>query len=125
LTSIVNFPTRIQKNSTTAIDNIFIDTSKMGNYTISPIINGLSDHDAQFITLYSYSPRPPSKNYRLIRNINDHTINDYLTKLSRETWDTVFSTDDVNTMFTSFLDTYLKMFYSRFPLKRVHLKQKT
>jgi len=80
LTSIVNFPTRIQKNSATAIDNIFIDTSRMGNYTISPIINGLSDHDAQFITLYSYTMRPPSKNYRLIRNINDHTINDFLTK---------------------------------------------
>jgi len=32
LTSTVNFPTRIQNNSATAIDNIFIDTSKMGNY---------------------------------------------------------------------------------------------
>jgi len=56
LTSTVNFPTHIQKNSATAIDNIFIDTSKMGNYTISPIINGLSDHDAQIITLYSNIP---------------------------------------------------------------------
>ena len=124
LTSIVNFPTRIQNNSATAIDNIFIDTSKMGNYTISPIINGLSDHDAQFITLYSYIMRTPSKNYRLIRNINYHTINDFLTKLSCETWDTVFSTDDVNIKFNSFLDTYLKMFYSSFPLKRVQFNKK-
>jgi hypothetical protein len=46
----------------------------------SPIINGLSDHDAQLITLHSYNSRPPSKKYRLIRNINDHTINDFLTK---------------------------------------------
>ena len=125
MTSIVNFPTRIQKNSATAIDNIFTDTSKLGNYIISPIINGLSDHDAQFITLHSNIPRPPSKNYRLIRNINDHTINDFLTKLSCETWDTVFSTDDVNIIFNSSVDTYLKIFYSSFPLKRVHLKQKT
>jgi len=51
-------------------------------------------------------------------------INDFLTKLSCETWDTVFSTDDVNIMFNSFLDTYLKMFYSSFPLKRVHLNKK-
>ena len=124
LTSVVNFPTRIQKNSATAIDNIFIDTSKMGNYSISPIINGLSDHDAQLIILHSYNSRPPSKKYRLIRNINDHMINDFLTKLSYETWDTIFSTDDVNIMFNSFLDTYLKMFYSSFPLKRVHINKK-
>jgi len=117
LTSVVNFPTRIQKNSATAIDNIFIDTSKMGNYSISPIINGLSDHDAQLITLHSYNSRPPSKKYRLIRNINDHTINDFLTKLSYETWDTIFSTDDVNIMFNSFLDTYLKMFTLRRNIK--------
>ena len=125
LTSVVNFPTCIQKNSATAIDNIFIDTSKMGNYFLLPIINGLSDHDAQLITLLSYNSRPPSKKYRLIRNINDHTIHDFLTKLSYETWDTIFSTDDVNKMFNSFLDTYLKMFYSSFPLKRDHINKKT
>jgi hypothetical protein len=121
LASVVNFPTRIQKNSTTAIDNIFIDTFKTGNYSVSPIINGLSDHDAQLISLHSYNSRPPSKKYRLTTNINDHTINDFLTKLSYETWDTIFSTDDVNIMFHSFLDTYLKMFYSNFPLKKVHI----
>src|SRR5215468_935742 len=40
LTSVVNFPTRTQKHSATAIDNIFIDTSKMGDYFICPIVNG-------------------------------------------------------------------------------------
>jgi hypothetical protein len=53
----------------------------MVNYSVSPIINGLSDHDAQLITTLSYNLRPPTKKYRLIRNINDHTINDFLTKL--------------------------------------------
>jgi len=124
LTSTVNFPTCIKKNSATAIDNIYIDKSKMGNYVIFPLINGLSDHDAQFITLHSYTLRSPSKNYRLIRDINDHTINDFLNQLSCETWDNVFSTDDVNIMFNSFLDTYLKMFYSSFPLKRFYLNKK-
>jgi len=45
LTSVINFPTRTHKLSTTAIDNIFIDISKMGNYSICPIISELSDHD--------------------------------------------------------------------------------
>jgi len=40
----------------------------------------------------------------LIRKINEHPINDFLNKLSYETWDTVFTTDDVNKMFNFFLD---------------------
>jgi len=34
LTSIVNFPARNQHYSATAIDNIFNDITKMGNYSI-------------------------------------------------------------------------------------------
>ena len=60
----------------------------------------------------------------LIRKINEHTINDFLTKLSYETWDIIFSTDDINKMFNCFLDSYLKIFYSSFPLKRVHITKK-
>ena len=126
LTSVVKFPTHThtQKHSTAAIDNIFIDTSKMGDYSVCPIINGLSDHDAQYISLHSFIMRPPLKKYRFIRKINEHTINDFLIKLGYENWETVFSTEDVNKMFNSFLDTYLQIFNSSFPLKRVKKKKK-
>ena len=124
LTSVVNFPTCIQKTSATIIDNIFIDTTKM-KYSISPVINGLSDHDAQLIAIHTHNLRSYAKKYMLIRQINDHTINDFLTKLSCESWDGVFSTTEVNKMFNSFLDTYLKIFYSSFPLKRAHINKKT
>jgi hypothetical protein len=33
-----------------------------------------------------------------IRKINKYTINDFLTKLTYETWDITFSSDDVNIM---------------------------
>jgi hypothetical protein len=39
--SIVDFPTRIHHNSSTAIDNFFIDITMVGNYSINPVINGL------------------------------------------------------------------------------------
>jgi hypothetical protein len=47
LIGTVNFPTQIVNNSRTAIDNICIHKNR--TYAISPIINGLSDHDAQTI----------------------------------------------------------------------------
>lgn len=41
LPSMVDFPTRIQNDSVTPIDNIFIDISIHKNYLPLPIINGL------------------------------------------------------------------------------------
>ena len=51
LAGIVEFPTRFGLNSQTAIDNVFIDTSTIGKYNLYPCINGLSDHDAQLLTV--------------------------------------------------------------------------
>jgi inorganic pyrophosphatase/exopolyphosphatase len=50
LSHTVNFATRIQNNSGPAIDNIFMDNSKINLSSISPIIRGLSDHVAQIFT---------------------------------------------------------------------------
>jgi len=51
LCSTVQFPTRIQNNSYPAIDNIFIKTFKLNDFSLLPIINGLPDHDAQRIII--------------------------------------------------------------------------
>jgi hypothetical protein len=113
-----------KKNAATAIDNIFIDATKMSDYYISPIVNGLSDHDAQFLTIRSYNLDSPAKQYMLIRKMDDYRIQDFLARRSHENWESVFSTDDVNTMFNTFLDTYLKIFYHSFPTKRVLLNKR-
>jgi hypothetical protein len=47
LCSTVQFPTRNQSNSQSAIDNIFINTLKFSDFSLYPVTNGLSDHDAQ------------------------------------------------------------------------------
>jgi hypothetical protein len=47
----VNFPTRVQNESSMTIDCMFTDNYKFTKYTIFPIYNGLSDHDAQLLTI--------------------------------------------------------------------------
>jgi hypothetical protein len=47
----ITFATRIQNNSSTAIENIFMDKSRINLSSISPTINGLSDHNAQILTI--------------------------------------------------------------------------
>jgi hypothetical protein len=118
--SIVNFPTRIQGNSATAIDNIFIDIMRKDDYSVSPIINGLSDHDAQSITLNKININLYAKQFK-IREINKQKIGDFLIKLSYETWDQIFSSENVNVMLNLFLDMYLKIYYSSFPPKKIEI----
>jgi len=99
LKSTVDFPTRIQKNSITTIDDNFIDIARRDSYSVCPIINGLSDRDAKSITFNTITWKPPTKQIMETRKINKYTINDFLTKLAYETWDITFSSGDVNIMF--------------------------
>jgi len=94
------------------------------DYFIYPIMNGLSDHDAQLITLNKIGPNPPIKQTTEIRKFDKLSINDFLIKLSYETWDTTFLNNDVNEMFNTFLETYLKIFHSSFPLKKSQITSK-
>ena len=47
----VNFAEGIQNNSSTAIDNIFVDNSRMNLPAISPTINSVTEHDAEILTI--------------------------------------------------------------------------
>jgi hypothetical protein len=51
LTSTVNFLARIQNGSSTTIDNVFINSTRKDHYSVKPMINELSDHDAQPIVI--------------------------------------------------------------------------
>jgi hypothetical protein len=47
----VKFATSIQSKSSTAIDNIFVDNIRINLSSVSPIINYLSDNNAQILTI--------------------------------------------------------------------------
>ena len=74
LSSIVDFPTRITGNTSTAIDNIFIDKVKNNDYTVEPMINGLSDHDAQILVLCNINVSNQETSFARRQIINSDTI---------------------------------------------------
>jgi hypothetical protein len=51
LIQVVNFPTRIGNDIGTLINNIFLDFTRLNRYSVYPMKNGLSDHDAQILVL--------------------------------------------------------------------------
>jgi hypothetical protein len=57
----------------------------------------------------------------MTRNINSYSINEFKIDLRYETWDCVFSLNnnpDVNTLFSSFLNNYLRIFHNHFPQRK-------
>jgi hypothetical protein len=112
LFSTVCFPTRILNGSVSAIVNIFVDFCRKGNYTISPHVNGLSDHDGQLIHMNNINLQNSISSVQLIRKLSKSSMNEFVIQLSYETWNDVFTDQDIDTIFNSFLNTYLRIFYS-------------
>jgi hypothetical protein len=119
ITSIITFPMRLQNT----IFNILLDTSRFEEYAIIPITNGLSDHDAQLLTTKTKVSYRPRSNSKTVRKFNNYTITDFINKLSNESWDGVFNNEDINDMFNSFLNDYLRIFNSSFPLQTVTVRK--
>jgi len=120
LCSTVQFSTRIQSNS--AIDNIFINTFKFNDFSLFRIIIGLSDHIAQRIIICNILKQNCNSHFCFKQRTDKSSITDFNTKLSYESWGNIFAENDVNTIFNNFLNTYLRIFYSSFPLKKVRHK---
>jgi hypothetical protein len=118
LCSTVQFPTRIQNNSHSATDTIFINTFKFSSFSVYPILNGLSDHGAQCIIICNIFEQNSNTYFYFNRKIDKSSIMDFNTKLSYESWENIFGENNVNTIFNNFLNTYLRIFYSSFPLKK-------
>jgi len=51
LSHTVNFATRTQNDSSNTTDNVSVDFTRLSSSSICPTINGLSDHDVQFLTV--------------------------------------------------------------------------
>ena len=90
LSAITDFPTRSQFQTSTIIDNIFIDTYKFTNYTVHPLYNGLSDHDAQLLKINEINLKQQNQPPGTIRNINKFSIEDFKIRLSYESWNSIF-----------------------------------
>ena len=115
LTALVNFPTRICKSSASVIDNFFMDISRLEDFLVTSFSNDLSDHDAQILTINIPIQIHPNKP-KFARKINKYTTLDFIYNLSNESWEEVFKATDINLMFNSFLNVYLRIFYSCFPI---------
>ena len=61
-------------------------------------------------------------NIYTIRNINNYSIEEFKTRLSYESWDSIFSCNgiiDTDTLFNLFHNNYPRIFYNSFPSHKI------
>ena len=88
LFSTVKFPTRIFNNSCTLKDKIYINTYRH-DFSVHPIINCISDHDAQIITLSNILISISRHVFTYARKIDRNSITKFTFLLSYENWEDV------------------------------------
>jgi hypothetical protein len=99
------------------IYNIFVNKFRNENYSVSSLINGLSDHNAQVLSLFNIIVPDDRNEFYSRKKISKRSLNELQTSLSYETWENVFSNNDndTNTIFNNLLNTFLRKFYASFP----------
>jgi hypothetical protein len=117
LYSITDFPTRIHNDLHTMIDNIFINKFHNKNHSVPSLINGLSDHDTQVLSLFNIIVPDDRNEFYFYIKISNHSLNEFQTRLTYEAWENVFSNNDkdINTIFNNSLNTFLRKFFTNFP----------
>ena len=81
---------------------IFLYSVKCSGFSIYPLINGMSDHDAQIIVLHDIAIRTYDNCFYFTRKCNKSSVLDFNLELSYESWENVFSYDDINVSFNNF-----------------------
>jgi len=82
-----------------------MSTAKFSDFIVYPVINGISDHDAQIIVLHDIQNE--SNHFYFTRKFHKSLVLDFNIHLTYESWDKVFSYIDVNLSFNNFLNTCL------------------
>ena len=116
ISHLVDFPTRVQHNHISAIDNIFINNTLLQHCNILPIQNGLSDHDAQYLLVKNLHINIDQTSGKYKRIVTADKIGYFQKLLMEETWETIYQEKDVNNTFNTFLRLYLNMYEASFPI---------
>jgi hypothetical protein len=82
----------------------------------------LSDHDAQLLLLNDIKIRKSNSYCSIKRHINTANVENFKFKLSYETQDEIFTDEEADSIFNSFLNTYLRLFNHSFPIKKFYHK---
>jgi hypothetical protein len=102
LSCTVNVATRTQNSSSTAVNIILVDSTRLNSSSTSLIVNGMSNHDGQFIIINNIVATANLIPLRQrTRDVNNETVMQFDLLLKKETWESVYKSSDTNNKFNS------------------------
>ncbi|XP_065672237.1 uncharacterized protein LOC136090057 [Hydra vulgaris] len=116
--SVINKPTRVNRTSATAIDNIFINNLLETSFEAGIFKTDISDHFPIYITIKNIKVIPndqPKILYINKRNLSTHSKNNLTNKLYLENWSDVFKSQNANEACNLFLDKFQEIFNEACP----------
>lgn len=111
-------PTSITEKSATLIDNMFFNSLKSPSYS-GNITTKISDHLVQFLLLKNKNNKKESLNKHNLyhRDFKFFNHNEFKNNLQAVNWDKLYTLNDTNLAFDSFLSTITKLIDEHAPLK--------
>ncbi|XP_065652891.1 uncharacterized protein LOC136080205 [Hydra vulgaris] len=126
--SVINKPTRVNRTSATAIDNIFINNLLETSYEAGIFKKDISDHFPIYITIKNIKVIPndqPKILHINKRNLSTHSKNNLTNKLYLENWSDVYKSQNANEACNLFLDKFQEIFNETCPNEVLKIKTKT
>ena len=122
----INKPTRVGKNSATAIDHIITDYVLTCDFKTAILKADLTDHFPIVIALKNYGPSQQHSNtkHKYKRSYNEENIKAFNQRLFSVTWDEVRNCDDPNEAYKQFFNIFNSTYDIYFPKVFVRLKTK-
>jgi len=82
---------------------------------------GLSDYDVKIMKLNNVNRLRQFSETQIIRNFKNCSTTKFKINLSYEMWEIIFCENDANIIFSNFLNSYLRIFYSSFTKREIHI----
>jgi hypothetical protein len=116
--------TRLDDPSNTLLDLVcvknFIDNTRLAG--VIPI--DISDHFIPFAIFSLNNPEPKQPDFFKRRLHNEENLNKFETAMSRESWDSILDSQDINFCFSLLTRTFLKHYSEQIPEERVRFNKR-
>ena len=116
---VINKPTRITKNTATAIDYIFINSVTTTKFKTGIIL----DHfPIFFMADYNIHIKQTNERFIFRCNLCDISVEKFKYKLRTISWDSITNSSDTNKAYDNFIEIFSSLYDECFPKKKIKLK---
>ena len=122
---VINKPTRVTKNTETAIDHIFINSVITTKFKTGIIKSGISDHFLIFFVAdYNIHIKETKEYFIFRRDLSDNSVEKFKYKLRTVSWDSITNSSDTKKAYDNFIEIFSSLYDECFPKKKIKKPQK-